>query len=244
MEKILLSLSLVIMLSTALSPEERTVVAVSNPWPPFIESDNTGFALDIVRESFRSQGYSLDMVIVPWARAETGVISSEYDILPDVWFSLPREKSLLFSRPFYENTVKFIKRKGDPFVYEGIYSLKGKTVGVIDGYGYDEAFLNSTLFERVAVPDIMTNIRKLLANRIDLTLADELVGINLMTRADPALMDRIEFVEKPLSVKPLHIASGRNNVRSREIIEAFNRGLEEIRSNGTFQAILNKYGLE
>lgn len=150
----------------------------------------------------------------------------------------------MFSTPFAVANVRFIKRKGDPFEFNGLESLNGKRVGTVLGYGCDDTFFQSTSFARENGKDLSTNIKKLLRNRIDLTLEDEIVARSALSAEDPRLLDQIEFVKTPLSVNPLYVTAGLQNPRAQEIIAAFNRGLEIIKANGTYDRIFKKYGMK
>ena len=232
--------------STLFFPQDRTVTAAAGQWVPYVdEQDATGgLSLAILRAALSTQGYTVQMEYIPWARAELGVISGKYDILPDTWYSEERNGFMYFSDPYFTNTVKFIKRRGDRFEYEGLESLRGKNVGVIKRFIYDEEFQASSFFSKDSSSDLITNIRKLLVNRIDLTLDDELVAREVILRADPDLLEKIEFTENALSVKPLYVAAGRDNPKGLELITAFNTGLALIRENGTYWSILDRYGIE
>ncbi len=61
---------------------------------------------------------------------------------------------------------------------------------------------------------------------------------------DPAALNAIEFVKIPLSVNPLYVTAGLQNPKAKEIIGAFNQGLEIIKANGTLDRIYKKYGME
>lgn len=243
MKKLLLLVSL-LFLSVPASATQ-TLVAASDFWPPFIDSNNPtdGLSMEIVRAAYKTQGYDIKIVYLPWARAEQGADSGVYDLLPDVWYTEARAKTLLYSTAYLTNTVKFIKVKGDPFEYNGLESLKGKVIGTIREYNYGDAFLNDSSFVREEVDSFIANIKKLLHKRIDLTLEDELVCKVAILQNDPTMLDKIEFSKNPLSFNPLHIASGLKNPRHKEIIAAFNKGLDAIKVNGIYDAILKKYGI-
>ena len=234
-----------LILALAVGAQTRTIQAAGDPWPPFLDPVNPrlGLTVELARAAYATQGYSLEVAVVPWARAERGVQEGRYDLLLNVWMTEPRKDHLTFTQPFATNEIKFIKRKGDPFEFDGLESLRGKRVGVIRGYGYDEAFLHSRLFEREEVSELMENVRKLLAGRIDLTLEDVLVAQSVISGTEPALLGKLQFVEKGLSVNPLHLASGRANPRAQEFVEAFNRGLALIKADGTYQRVLKRYGI-
>ena len=60
----------------------------------------------------------------------------------------------------------------------------------------------------------------------------------------PDMLEQIEFVKTPLAVNPLYITAGMQNPLAQEIISAFNKGLEIIKANGTYDRIFKKYGVE
>lgn len=223
---------------------DKVVTAVGDPWPPFgdPEKPSQGLAVEIVREAMKTQGYRLEMSFMPWARAEDGVKKGTYDFLLYVWLTEARKSTMLYSEPYGENRLVFVKPKGSEFEYHGIDSLKDLTIGVVRDYGYGDEFMNAQIFKRDSAPDFITNAKKLVAGRVDLTLEDEIVAKDILARAD--MSDQVDFTENALSVEPLHVTIGLENPRHRELIEAFNKGLGEIRENGTYDRILADYGLK
>lgn len=240
-----LGFALLLLLAIPVAAQEKTLLAAGDPWPPFLDPSQPqlGLTVELVRSAYATQGYTVKVAVVPWARAENGVREGRYDVLLNVWMTEERKAYLVYTHPFALNEVTFIKRKGDPFTFEGFASLKGKRIGVIRGYGYEEAFLRSDLFQRDEATSLMENVHKLLAKRIDLTLDDAIVAQSVIASNDPALLERVQFVEKGLSINPLHLASGKANPRAQELVEAFNRGLARIKADGTYQKILKRYGI-
>jgi polar amino acid transport system substrate-binding protein len=51
----------------------------------------------------------------------------------------------------------------------------------------------------------------------------------------------VEFMDPPLETHGLYIMASRKIPDYQTIIEDFNRGLDEIRKNGTFQRIVNRF---
>jgi len=222
-----------------------TITVAGDPYPPYGDPKNPtgGLAIEIIRAAYKTQGHEITMEFVPWARAEAGVKNGSYDIVPYTWRTEARVRVLLFSTSYAVGNVRFIKRKGDAFEFNGLESLKDKRVGTVRGYGYSDAFVNSPLFTREAGNDLMTNVKKLLRERVDLTLEDEIVARSAIGAEDPQALDRIEFVRTPLAVNPLYVTAGLQNPKAQEIIGAFNKGLETIRANGTLDRILKRYGM-
>jgi polar amino acid transport system substrate-binding protein len=226
--------------------QAMTITAAGDPYPPYGDPKipDGGLGMEIIRAAYKTQGHEVTMDYVPWARAETGVKNGTYDIVPFTWRTDARVKVLLFSTPFAVGNVRFIKRKGDPFEFHALEGLAGKRIGTVLGYGYGDAFMQSTAFTRENGKDLTTNIKKLLRNRIDLTLEDEIVARAALSAEDPRMLDQIEFVKTPLSVNPLYVTAGLQNPKAQEIIGAFNKGLEIIKANGTYDRIFKKYGVE
>ena len=249
MKKVTLLCTLALIASTLMSfAANKEIVAAADPWAPFVDPSDPreGLSLAIIRAAYKTQGYTVKMVYVPWARAEQGVIKGTFDILPDIWKSDSRLKVFDFSEPYAANKIKFIKTIDDDFEYTDLSSLDGKRVGTIRKYGYGDEFLSADNFKRDEVSGLMQNIAKLTLDnkRIDLTIEDEIVARVTIANEDPALLEKIAFVETPYSSEELYIAAGLNNPRHEEIISAFNTGLKEIEANGKLEEIRKSYGLE
>jgi polar amino acid transport system substrate-binding protein len=239
--KLILPILMAILFSVPVNgAEKKAIVVAADPWPPYVDpqDEKQGLSLEIIRAAYKTQGYDVIYKNIPWARAEDGVKTGIYDVLPDVWFTEARTKDFMYSKPYASNDIKFIALKNDPFEFDGIKSLSGKRVGVIRGYVYSEEFTNAKGFKQFGVPDFMLNMKKLISKRIDLTLEDEIVARQRIAKEDPKLLDQVRFSENSLSHRDLYIASGYKNPRHQEIIEAFNKGLAAIKANGVFSRIM------
>ena len=233
-----------LMFSITFPTFSETIIAAGDPWPPFLdpESPSEGIVLEITRAAYKTQGYEVEMNFVPWARAINGVKEADYDVLLGTWYTKEREDFLLYSDAYLENEIKFIKRKEDPFEFTGMDSLTGKNVGIVRGYGYGDNFLHATNFRRPEGKNLLISIKKLVNDRIDLTLEDEIVARAMLQKKAPHLLQKIEFTKNSLSTNSLHVTSGLKNSKHKEYIEAFNKGFKEIKNSGTFEKILKKYG--
>jgi polar amino acid transport system substrate-binding protein len=99
--------------------------------------------------------------------------------------------------------------------------------------------LNAKNFRRAEAKNFITNIRKLVAGRIDLTLEDEIVAKAIIAQEQPDLLDKIEFSTADYSTNALYVASGLANAKHEELIEAFNNGLAVIKQSGEYDKIMN-----
>jgi len=177
---------------------------------------------------------------MPWARALRLAKAGEVDLLVATWWTQERTEYLLFSEPYASNDLKFIKRKGDPFEFKGISSLDGKALGVVRSYGYGDQLNSADNYQKVENKDLMTSVKMLLAERLDLTLEDELVARHIINQHDSTMLDQLEFTENVLRSKWLHVSSGLNHPNHQKIITAFNRGLKSMKADGTLQRFVGQ----
>ncbi len=245
MRKLFLVVLLVFFTLFPIFGQNKKLVAAANRWPPFTNPDNPegGCSVEIVRAAFATQGYEIEMVYIPWARAEQGIKDSLYDISVGMWHTDERQVYFKFSDPYLVNEVKFIKRMDNPFEYDGVESLSGMNIGVMLDYGYDDEFLKATNFNRFTGSNFISHIQRLVQGNLDLTLEDEIVARMMIKNDKPELLEKIEFVGNPLSRNYLYVTSSLNNPGHEEFVNAFNRGFDIIKENGVYAKILDSYGI-
>ena len=236
---------LVALLTLALPAKSDTITIAADTWPPFVDENHSegGLSIQIIREALGRSGFEVEVIMVPWARALAGVQDGEYDIVYGAWYTDNRAETLAFSEPYINNEIRFIQRVGGNFDFTGLESLRGKTVATIRGYNYGDDFMGVDFFVRDPSNDLIVNIRKLVDERVDLAIEDELVARSTISTGNPALLEQLEFIDPPWSSEGLHVASGLANPRHEEIIEAFNTGLKAMREDGTFDAIIEENNL-
>lgn len=225
---------------------ETLKVAALTGWAPFSGENllNKGFSNDVVKTALERLGHEAEVEVMPWARALAMTETGRFDVLPSVWHSKERAEKLVFADRIATNRIVFMKRAGDSFTFNSLEDLDGKLVGTVQGYSYREDFLNAESFTRESTSSLLTNLRKLLGKRIDLTLGDELVTRYTINQELPDQADQIVFTDGALSSKPLHVTISRQRDDAEALAESFNAELEEMRADGTYDAILARHGLK
>ncbi|OZG74993.1 amino acid ABC transporter substrate-binding protein [Hahella sp. CCB-MM4] len=232
--------------AASVEPQLETLVAASDPWPPYVDEmhPEMGVSVEIANAAFATQGFKVRQLMVPWARALEGTRTGTFDLILDAWWSSERAMEFMYSRPYLDGSVKLIKRRDEPFIYQGLDSLSGKQVAVVRGYAYNDEFNASPDIRRYEVVDFASAVAMLLRGRVDFAIENELVARYRLGQVAPDSLAKIEFVEPPVSVNLVYVISGYRNPRHYEIITAFNRGLEIIRNNGEYLEILKRNGLQ
>lgn len=219
---------------------ETLKLAALSDYAPY-SGDNLpgyGFSNDLTVQVMKRMGYTVQVTVMPWNRALEAVKAGEYDILPTVWYNKDRESFLKYSEPFAVNRLVFVHRADQPFEFHSLDDLKGKTVGTVFGYAYDPNFLSSNLFKREEVKDIVLNLKKVAAGRIDLTLDDELVLKYLIQTQAPDLQSKLALTKGALTENKLYVAFSRKRPDADKLAADFNKGLAELKADGTYAKIL------
>lgn len=216
---------------------------VGSSWPPYVEKDHPaqGLAMEVVVKAFKQQGYQPRTNIETWSRALEGVNIGVYDVIVAIWKTPDREKQLIFSQPYLENQIKFIKMKETDVQYQTLDDLRGYLIGIVKNYAYDDAFMQSEKLIKIPQNHIIQNLLKLTQGEIDLTLGDEKAIRYAINQYMKSFESQLEFLEKPLSKKNLYIAVSRQNPNAQKIVRDFNQALEKIKRSGRFAKIVKQY---
>jgi len=237
-----LILLMAIMLGYTISARAETFTAVSDPWPPFVDSSPTqGLLTQIAREALATEGHKLIVELVPWSRAVEMVKHRQRDFLIGIWYTAERDQYLLYSEPLYFNELVFASNNKQTFEYQNLSSLEGKTIGIIPSYTYSPEFLNADYFERIKAKDLPVNLRNVANGRLDLTIDDKSVIRYLLDKKLPDIAPDIRIGDKPLISKGLHIAASRRNKEHAKIIALINAGLKKLKASGRYQEIIDDH---
>ncbi|MGE9550611.1 arginine ABC transporter substrate-binding protein [Erwinia amylovora] len=240
MKKIVLA-ALLAGLSLSASAAQTIRFATEASYPPFefVDSDNKiqGFDVDLAnalcREmnatcSFTNQAF--DSLIPSLKFRRFDAVMAGMDITPE------REKQVLFSKAYYDNSALFIAQKGK---VTAVDALKGKRVGVQNGTTHQK-YLTEKMTGVSTVPyDSYQNaILDLKNGRIDAVFGDTAV-VNEWLKQNPNLAPVGEKVtDKSYFGTGLGIAVRQGNT---ELQSQFNAALEKVKAEGTYKTIYSKW---
>ena len=95
------------------------------------------------------------------------------------------------------------------------------------------------------IPSDEQILKMMLKGRLDLFAGSEQVGKYLIsTKLPPEDHSKFEFIEPPLTVQLLHMAISKKAPDYKRKLEDFNRGLDRILADGTYDRILESHGLK
>jgi len=221
---------------------QETLKLVNDPWPPytFQHPANKGVATNIVQSTLNRAGYKSTVTLVPWERALKGTMIGIYDILMTTSYSAERAKKVIYSEPYLENTIKFLKLKSSPYKYSTLPGFKGLRIGTISGYLYSKEFDEASFLQKDSgATNMIANLKKLKLGRLDLIIGD-VKTIKYYINKDFNPTD-FEFLPQAVNSKSMHIIIRKEHLDAEKIISDFNRALKEIKIDGTHEKILSSY---
>jgi polar amino acid transport system substrate-binding protein len=213
--------------------------------PPFISRKlpGQGLSATIVKTALERAGYSVSFAFETWPRAYEGAEIGVYDIVGSIWYTDERSRQFQFSEPYLYHEIKFIKRKSDPDIqFESLDDLDGLVVGTLEGYAYDDEFLKSRKFIKVPQNHLLQNLLKLSLGEVDLTLGEERKIRYELNEYMKGSTKNLEILPKPLIRRGTHIAVSRSQPDHEKIIADFNRAIEAMKADGSYDKILAEFG--
>ncbi|HYD62775.1 MAG TPA: transporter substrate-binding domain-containing protein [Noviherbaspirillum sp.] len=221
---------------------------VTGHYPPYEYEEGgkvIGMVVEIVAEAFRRNNQSVQIRVMPWARA----LREAQEGLSDGVFAAvrtpEREKTLLYSEEaLVPLVVSLFVRKDAPIRYDGdLAKLSGYRFGVVNQFSngpiFDSAVKTGVLKNVDVVSDTDSNVKKLMAGRIDI-MVNNRYGAFFFLRKNNAL-DQVVELQPEIDRSPSYIAftMRRDLVKVRD---AFDKALAGMKRDGTYQRIVERYG--
>jgi polar amino acid transport system substrate-binding protein len=213
---------------------------VSDVWPPFSDVEGKPRqAIDLVDAALRRGGLKTSSVIVPWSTVMTVLQRGHADGSPTMWKTAERESDFIFSKPYLENRLILVARKGVDVSATSASQLAGKRLVLTRGYAYGP--------EVTQAPSVLVSyldgdadcLRAVLSQKADYLLLDELTLDHLFAM-DSARADRlISRGTVALETHGLHFALSKTYPRAQEIINAFDRDVERMVADGSYNSVLH-----
>jgi len=232
---------LIFLLATSATAADRAPLSLaSDAWPPFTEKPGRQrVALELVHKALERAGYEAETSIVEWRVAERGIRDGSFDGSAAIWRTNERERQLVFSRPYLENRLILVGRKGSDVSAARIADLKGKRVAAVVRYAYGAEFEQASGVLFVGSRSDQDSLDKLLAGDVDYMLVDELVARYLVQYQPDEVGANLEIGHKVLARRPLHFAIRHDVEGAEEIVNAFDEAIHSMLTDGSYAEVLN-----
>lgn len=223
------------------STEKLTFGALK--WEPFFspELPESGFFVALTREAYRRAGYDIEVKFASWARAvEDGKNGVNNGVLGSI-YNEERTKYFYYSNVISFNEDVFIQKKGSNYKFDSFNDLKGLKIGTIRGSAQTAKLEELGMdLELASKPEI--NLRKLNAGRLDLVLIGRKYFNHYIEFIEPKLNGEIEILPKVFRKNEVYLLISKKCEDGVELIEGFNTSLSEMRMDGSYDEILERFG--
>lgn len=236
---IALVISTLALARAAVAAEPLNVVA--SPWPPYVDRglEQGGVALHLVGEALRRAGYATRVTVVDWPQDLEATRAGEADVIAAIWRTEERARDLAFSEPYLVSETRFVKRRGEPYLYRSLDDLRGLRIGVVQGFAYGgEARDRQLEVTPVFRGSVLEGLRGLLDGELDLVLADERVALYELNVAIEDGVRRTEILPLAYSSRGLRIGVGRGRSDHAEIVRRFDAAIEAMRVDGSYAEVM------
>lgn len=206
-----------------------------------------GINPDILREVFKRMGYEITLELFPWKRAQEMVINGEADALFSPYKTPERE--LIYDFPdevLLKEELSFVVPKDSDIKYDGDIKKMGKyTIGTLIGYEifYDEIekvdYVKNGTLKLDRTETNSQSLEKMLNKRgVDTVCNTKYVLIDALKKMGK--LEQVKFLEPPYKTSNDYLAfSKKKNLK--DVLDKFERTLIEVKKDGTYQKIIDKY---
>ena len=237
---LLVGLALLTALPSAAQPDSTQIRLASDVWPPFTDVlGNTRIAIDLVTEALGHSNQEVRIIIrEDFGKLMEGIVAGTYDGSAALWHSTEREAFLIFSRPYMENRLVLVGRKGADVSATDLASLAGRQIAIVGDYAYNLTGANNEAPEWISGQSDQENLQNLLKGTCDYVLADAFLIQHVLERYGAKAEEALQVSPNPLLTRTLHFAVRKDVPDAADIIAKFDEAIRKMVSDGSYNEIL------
>ena len=215
-------------------------IASDSSFAPFVFQDSnnkyTGIDMDLIKAIAKDQGFTIEITNPGFDAALNAVQSGQADgMIAGMSVTDARKETFDFSEPYYTaNAILAVKGSSTIASYK---DLKGKTIGVKNGTA-SQTFLTKNQskydYKIKTFADASSMYDSLNSSSVDAVMDDEPVVKYSISQGQKL---KTPIKGTPIGDTAFAVKKGSNP----ELIQMFNNGLANIKKNGQYQKILDKY---
>lgn len=216
-------------------------IAFDVPYEPFEYRDDngelTGFEVELAEAMCEQLEADCEFVIQAWDGMIPGLLARKFDaIMSSMSITPERAERVLFSEPYYNTPGGWFAREDFDTDVSDNSAMEGMSVGVqrgttMDTYVTDELGDVVTIKRYTTADDMVLDLE---GQRLDAVFVDYPVG-------EETILSKEGFKEVGEPVKLGEGVGVAMRKRDRELAEKVNTALDELKEDGTYDAIMEKY---
>ncbi|MDF2620826.1 MAG: extracellular solute-binding protein family 3 [Xanthobacteraceae bacterium] len=235
-------------LSGASAKEWKTVrIGTEGAYPPFNYIENNeikGFDIDIAKALCEKMKVTCTFVAQDWDGIIPALLAGKYDaIAASMSITEERKKQIDFSKKYYKTPATFAVPKDSKITDTSPAALKGKNLGAqgstIHSNYLEDVYAKAGAEVKLYGKQDEANLD--LANgRLDAVLADKVVLLEWLNTKDGACckFTGAEYTDPKYFGEGVGVGIRKDD---KDLVAMFNKAIDEIRADGTYQKINEKY---
>ncbi len=240
---------LLLIMGGGLCARAEIIEVRADSWPPYNAepgSELPGYAVEVLKKIFSAD--TINYQTMPWQRAISEVKQGKIDAI--IGASPTDGEGCVFpAEAVGVMKIVYFVKKGNPWKFDGVASLKPVKLGVSESYAYDDGELDAYI-KASAPPAVQSmsgdsplenNIKKLLVDRVDVVVENEPVMLWTLRRMKVPAGDIVAGGTAAAKPAGLWVAFSPAKDLSKARAEQFSKGIQELRASGELKKILDKY---
>lgn len=219
------------------------VIATSPDFPPFEFLDEnrniTGLEIELFKKIADSIGVKVNIQSVDFDSIIPGVVSGKYDMgVSGFSITEERKKNILFANPYTLAGIAIVVRESDRGIrVKSPADLKGKKISVQSGTTSDTFCVESGLDVKAYASNTEAELA-LVTGKVDIWAIDNAVGAQMVRSYNADHSDKLVMLDDLLSYEEYAFIAAKG---SDSLIGAVNAQLDELRKNGTIDALFKEF---
>ncbi|EAH5043776.1 basic amino acid ABC transporter substrate-binding protein [Campylobacter coli] len=202
------------------------------------DSKLTGFDTDLVEEIAQKNGIEIVWVETNFDGLIPALKAGKIDMIASAMSATDeRRQSVDFTKPYYISKNLYIKLKNNEALQTKT-DLEGKKIGVQLGTLQENTAKAIKDVQVQSNKDLNIAVLALKNNKIDAILADQDTAKGFLAE-NP---DLVSFYQETDGGEGFSFAFDKD--KQKEVIEIFNKGIDEAKANGFYDSLVKKYELE
>lgn len=254
---LLLLVTLCLCLSLASDAAEKVVtIATLGDYAPLVFVDNNaplavrlkpgeysadvkGFSWEIVRDSFYTMGYTIELIVVPWARALSLLEHGQVDLVFPAGKNTERMARFSYSAEFVNEVSYVIYINADNAItWQGLSSLRNLTIGVKRGFSYGDTWNAFTEVNKYSIGKIAEGFGMLSQGRIDGFLGYETNWDYLLEKHNwQKKYKKLPAFERTLE----YMVALKSNTNGNRLLADFDKGKQQLKQSGRLDDLKKKW---
>jgi polar amino acid transport system substrate-binding protein len=212
------------------------VVVSTLEWPPYTSANlpKGGASTEVVRQAFAAADVDMGVEILPWKRAISAAREDQKIVAYYPGYHCRHVDGFVASNPIGSGPLGFAENIEAPVTWASIDDIGEQRlkVGTVLGYANTDEFdekAGTGWIRAIPARDDITNLRKLLLQRIDMAVIDKLV-LSYLLATESSLQnqsDQLQFNAVPLEEKTLYLCFN-DDADGLAMRDRFNEGLAKV----------------